>query len=180
MESGKKTRMARPRWMDAYNHGVRWAAIAAAVFAGASFVYIVVATTLGVINRRVLEAPSRFLFDSVEVAMGITVFFSLAFVALRNGHVRMEVLPASLSRLRAVLDRVAAVGSAVILGAYSVVVFRQFLHDLSLGVRIGSNIGLPRWIPMLALSIGLVLFALTLLRTRALSDSPSDEKAPTP
>lgn len=159
-----------------YDSGVAWLARGAAVLAGASFTYVVVGTTLGVINRKILQTPSRFLFDSVEVAMGITVFLALAFVALHNGHVRMEVLPASADKLRIRLDHIAAAASALILGAYSVVIFRQFQHDIQLGIKIGSNIGLPRWIPMLALSIGLFLFALTLLRKNALSNLVDTEE----
>lgn len=159
-----------------FDSGIAWVSRGAAVVAGACFVYVLVGTTLGVINRKILETPSRFLFDSVEVAMGITVFLSLAFVALKKGHVRMELLPDSRVKLRNVLDRIAAVLSSLVLGTYAVVAFKQFTHDFELGIKIGSNIGLPRWIPMLALALGLLLFALALLRKGALiSDAEEQE-----
>lgn len=149
---------------------------AAAVLAGLSFTYVAAATTLGVFFRYVLQLPSRFLFDSVEFAMGFTVFFALAFVSLHNGHVRMEVIPESKTKLRLILENISNLLSAVVLAAFSIVVFGQFLADLETGIKLGSNFGLPRWIPMLVLAIGLVLFALTLARLKTAEDVESDQK----
>lgn len=147
-----------------YSLSVRWLARCAAVIAGASFVYVALATALGVFFRYVLQLPSRFLFDSVEFAMGFTVFLALAFVSIHNGHVRMEVIPESKVKIRMTLETVSNLVSALVLAAFSVAVFGQFLNDLETGIKLGSNFGLPRWIPMLVLAIGLFLFALTLLR----------------
>ncbi|KUF08560.1 TRAP transporter small permease [Leucobacter sp. G161] len=148
-----------------------WLARGTAVIAGACFVYMLVATALGVYYRKVLSQPSAFLFGSSEVAMGLTVFLSLAFVMLHNGHVRMEVLPAAARRGKILAGRLSTLISAFVLGAFAVVVFRQFLNDVDLGIRIGSNSGPPRWIPMLALAIGLTTFALTLLRRQTVLDA---------
>lgn len=172
--------MARRGFRSVYEVGTAWIARGTAVIAGGCFVYMLVSTTLGVYYRKVLSQPSAFLFDTGEVAMGLTVFLSLAFVMLHNGHVRMEVYPASAHKAKVVVGRLSTVVSAFVLGAFAIVVFRQFLSDIDAGIRIGSNSGPPRWVPMLALAIGLASFALTLLRKQTILDSDeSDEVVPT-
>lgn len=156
--------MARADLRAAFDRGVAWVSRGAAVVAGLCFVYVAVGTMLGVFSRYVMNTPSRFLFDSVEIAMGLTVFLALAFVCIHNGHVRMEVIPASRETLREKLGRIANLVSALVLGAYSIAVFSQFFKDIQTGIKLGSNFGLPRWVPMLVLASGLMLFALALLR----------------
>ncbi|QYH35460.1 TRAP transporter small permease [Salinibacterium sp. M195] len=137
---------------------------AAAVVSGLLLVYMGLATALGVFARYVLRTPSRFLFESTEMAIAICVFLVLAYTALKGRHVRVEVIPDRFAKTNLALDKWSDRVTALLSFVFAAFVFTQFYNDLASGIRIGSTTGLPRWVPMLTFFIGLVLYGIFQLR----------------
>jgi TRAP-type C4-dicarboxylate transport system permease small subunit len=70
-----------------------------------------------VIGRYVFNRPLTGAFDTVELMMVILVFFSLAYCAAADGHVRVDVLHSRLpKRIQANLDSITFAASAFIVG----------------------------------------------------------------
>lgn len=139
--------------------------IASATIAGAGLVYMAVATISGVILRYVFRQPNRFLFESTEFALALTVFFALGFVALHDRNVRIDLLPRRLLRTNRALDIGSRFATFAIAIAFAWFALQMLLRDLDSGIRMGSTFGLPRWVLMLGLTVGLLLLAFTELRT---------------
>ncbi|TCP53072.1 TRAP-type C4-dicarboxylate transport system permease small subunit [Tamaricihabitans halophyticus] len=137
---------------------------ASAVLAGAGLVYMALATILAVVLRYVFRQPNRFLFESTEFALALTVFFALGMVALYDRHVRVDLIPRRFARTNRKVDIGARFATAAIAGTFGWFAVQLFVRDLETGIRMGSTFGLPRWILMLALTVGLVLLAANELR----------------
>ncbi|ASR36902.1 hypothetical protein BAY61_20070 [Prauserella marina] len=138
---------------------------ASAVIAGAGLVYMALATIAGVVLRYVFRAPNRFLFESTEFALPLTVFFALGMVALYDRNVRVDLIPSRFVRTNHKLDVASRFVTAAIAGTFGWFAVQIFVRDLGTGIRMGSTFGLPRWILTLGLTVGLVLFAANELRT---------------
>ncbi|MEU3269440.1 TRAP transporter small permease [Saccharomonospora sp. NPDC006951] len=138
---------------------------ASAVLAGAGLVYMALATIAGVVLRYVFRAPNRFLFESTEFALPLTVFFALGMVALYDRNVRVDLIPRRFVRTNHKLDVASRFVTAAIAGTFGWFAVQIFVRDLDTGIRMGSTFGLPRWILTLGLTVGLVLFAANELRT---------------
>ncbi|WP_308797552.1 TRAP transporter small permease [Agromyces silvae] len=133
--------------------------VASATLAAVTLAYIAVATIGGVVLRYVFRQPNRFLFESTEFALALTVFLALGYVALRDRNVRVDLIPPRFSRARHVADVFSRFGTSVIAAALAWFAVQMLARDLSTGIKMGSTFGLPRWVLMLALFIGLVLLA---------------------
>ncbi|MBK1788012.1 TRAP transporter small permease [Prauserella cavernicola] len=144
---------------------LRAATTASAVIAGAGLVYMALATIAGVVLRYVFRAPNRFLFESTEFALPLTVFFALGVVALNDRNVRVDLIPSRFVRTNHKLDVASRFVTAAIAGTFGWFAVQLFVRDLGTGIRMGSTFGLPRWILMLGLTVGLVLFAVNEFRT---------------
>lgn len=132
-----------------------------AVLAAVTLAYICVATVSGVVLRYVFRDPSRFLFESTEFALALTVFLSFGFVAWRNGNVRVDLIPGRLVRFRRVADIFSSFLVTLLASSLTWFAVQVLARDLATGVKMGSTFGLPRWILMAGLVFGLALIALT-------------------
>lgn len=139
---------------------LRMVTVTSAMLAAATLVYIAIATIASVVLRYVLRQPNRFLFESTEFALPLTVFLVFGLVAMSDGNVRVDLIPHRFSRAKHVADVIARFGTSGIAAALAWFTIQMFTRDLSTGIRMGSTFGLPRWILMLGLVIGLVLLAL--------------------
>lgn len=138
--------------------------LTAAAISGVLLVYIGIATVAGVILRYFFRSPSRFLFESTEMALGVLVFLVLAYTALKGRHVKVEVIPVRFERTNRLLDTWADRATALLAFGFAWIAGLQLMTDLETGIKIGSTTGLPRWVPMLALTIGLILYGIFQLR----------------
>lgn len=143
-------------------HGV---AVTGAVLSAALVVYMGVATVTGVVLRYVFLKPNRFLFESTELALALAVFLVLGYVATRDGHVRVDLIPARFARTNSTLLGVGKIATGVLLTPFAYVAARMSIEDFERGMRLGTAHGLPRWIPMAALTVALLLVALSELRS---------------
>lgn len=132
-----------------------------AVLAAISLAYICIATVSGVVLRYVFREPNRFLFESTEFALALAVFLSFGFVAWRNGNVRVDLIPGRFSRFRGAADVFSSALVAIVASSLAWFTAQILVRDLDTGVRMGSTFGLPRWVLMAGLLIGLILIAIT-------------------
>lgn len=135
-----------------------YAANTCGVVAGALLVYVAVASGLAITLREVFGSPSRFLFDSAEMAMALTVYTAIPFVAYHGGHVRVDLVPSRFGTTNRVLLRLSSAlqGLGALFLAY--IAFGQYRRDWGTGIPVSSTYGLPRWIPMLVLTVGLTIY----------------------
>ncbi len=138
---------------------IRGITLASATLAGVTLVYIAAATISSVVLRYVFRQPNRFLFESTEFALPLTVFFVFGLVAMSDRNVRVDLIPQRFAGTRHVADLISRFGTAGIAAALGWFALQLLVRDLSTGIRMGSTFGLPRWVLMLGLVVGLVLLA---------------------
>lgn len=132
-----------------------------AVMAGVTLAYICFATVTAVILRYVFREPNRFLFESTEFALALTVFLSFGYVAWRNANVRVDLVPGRFVRFRKFANLFSSALVGMTMGVLAWFAVQILVRDLGSGVRMGSTFGLPRWVLMAGLVVGLTLIAIT-------------------
>lgn len=131
----------------------------ASIGATSAWLAMALITFIDVVGREVLSAPIPGGYEIIQVLMSVGVFFSLPLVALRKGHVTVDlfkkIFPTGLNRL---IDSIAKITSVVFFGflAYSLCMLTLFAY--STGVRT-SYLSIPHW------AVGALMTAFLFLTT---------------
>ncbi|ASJ70302.1 TRAP transporter small permease [Granulosicoccus antarcticus] len=134
---------------------------------------IALVTFVDVVGREVFSMPIPGGYEIIQILMTIGVFFSLPIVALRRGHVRVDLLyqsmPASLKRLSDVFSKLVSIVYFSLL-AWGTTQF--FLHAMGTGER-SVYLHMPHWMPALLMGAFLIATVFCCVITPS-SDGPSE------
>lgn len=130
-----------------------------------SFLLIALITFIDVVGREVFSSPIPGGYEIIQVLMTIGVFFSLPIVALRQGHVRVDLLyqafPPALARVADILAWLVSVTFFALL-AYAIFLF--FQHATGTGER-SVFLQVPYWLVALVMAVFLAATTICCLIT---------------
>ena len=138
----------------------------ASVGATTAWLAMALITFVEVFGREVLSAPIPGGYEIIQVLMTVGVFFSLPLVALRKGHVTVDLLkkifPIRLNRL---IDGIAQLTSVVFFGFLAYSLWMLTLHEHSTGVRT-AYLFVPHWAVSALMTAFLILTTVCCLVAR--------------
>lgn len=129
--------------------------------------------TMDVVGRNVFDSPLIWAGEIVEILVALSIVFAFPLLALRQGHIVVELLT-----FRGVTERVIRVGTAVLCAAMFLLVgYVLFRHGGNLKSW-GENtmvMRLPLWIFAMALAVLFLTSALAFLTPkRWITDAPNE------
>lgn len=130
-------------------------------FASLIIAFITVAITYGVIGRKFFAVAPTWVNDVTSYSLLALTFAGGAYVALKDGHVRVDLLLDRLSKTRRyyvqiLSDTICFIACAV----FAVIAGRVALDNFYQGTRIVRTVELPKWLPISVLALGTGLVAL--------------------
>jgi TRAP-type C4-dicarboxylate transport system permease small subunit len=158
--------------MDALWTGISWIARAFAWIGGAMIMLAALIVSTEVISRKLLALPFSGSDEVGAYLFAIGTSWSMAFVLVTRGHVRIDALYGSFSPFaRAVLDLVALTGLAILVIALTDRSWELVSDNLSGWNRSNTPLRVPLPYPQLPWFFGFMLFlsALAIAYVRALT-----------
>ena len=134
---------------------------------GATIAWLLIAlvTFVDVIGREIFSNPIPGGYEIIQVLMTVGVFFSLPIVALRRGHVRVDLLyqsfPPTLARIA---DLLAWVVSVAFFALLAWALFQFFLHAQGTGERT-VFLNVSHWMVALVMTVFLAATTICCLIT---------------
>lgn len=130
-------------------------------FASLIIAFITVAITYGVIGRKIFAVAPTWVNDVTSYGLLALTFTGGAYVALKDGHVRVDLVLDRLSETgkyyaQILSDAICFIACAV----FAVVAGKVALEYFHQGTRIVRTVELPKWLPISILALGAALVAL--------------------
>lgn len=118
---------------------------------------IALVTFVDVLGREVFSNPIPGGYEIIQSLMVVGVFFSMPIVALRQGHVKVDLLYHALPDTAVrIVDVVARIASVVFFALLAWSVAKLFLHSLHTGER-SVYLHVPHWAVALVIAAFLAL-----------------------
>lgn len=136
------------------------------VGATTAWLTMAVLTFIDVVGREVFSTPIPGGYEIIQVMMAIGIFFSLPIVALRMGHVKVELLRKVFSeRMLLVTNGAARIASILFFGYLGYCLVRLTMHAFSTGVRT-AYLSIPHWYVALLMAVFLVVTTICCIYAR--------------
>ncbi len=139
------------------------AAKAAALLGGVVTLAITLLISFDVLMRYFLDAPQLFVDELASYLQILIIFGGLAYTFVSGGHVRVDLLTASLSPVRRARLRVLTLSlGCVLILIVTWVTLKTTLTAFDYG-RLSAVMLYPLWLPMAFIPLGLALCAIAML-----------------
>lgn len=136
---------------------------------------IALVTFFDVIGREIFSTPIPGGYEIIQALMVVGVFFSMPIVALRQGHVRVDLLYQALPDWAVgIVDMVSRIAATAFFGLLAWSLIQLFEHALKTGER-SVYLHLPHWAIGLIMAAFLVFTTLCcLIASRAQAEDATD------